>query len=283
MSRLLYVDLGKRAQDLLTKEFPDKTKLEVNSRASNGVQFQTIATRNNDGSIVGSFQPKYTFVKQGVTVSTTVDTNRVVKAEATIENALPGLKATLGGQTDTESIKADLEYKHDNFTVTTGLDFFSPKGNTLSATGVVSYEGFSVGASTEYFIADKQELRKFEGVAAYTTPDLQLTFFSRRKGDVLGGTYYQRVSAALGLGAEIAFDIRKPDGTPKLTFGSSYTLDTLTATTVKGKFDTDGKLAVSYGQRINPYTRFTIGSTVNTNNLGASGNHAIGFSIVVDI
>jgi len=282
-SRLLYVDLGKKATDLLTKDFPDKTKFELNTRAPNGLQLQTTATRNNDGSIVGSVQPKYTFVKNSVTLSSTIDTHKVVKVEATVENPIPGLKATLGGQSDTESFKADFEWKHDRATVTTGLDFFSTKGNTLTASGVVHHEGFSLGASAEYFISDKQEVRKLDGVAAYTTPDLQVTAFSRRKGDVLGGTYFQRVSALLGLGAEISFDLGKADGTPKLTFGGNYVLDAPTSTTVKGKFDTDGKLSLSYGQRLNSFSKFTIGSTVNTNNLGASGNHAVGVSLVVDL
>jgi len=283
MSRLLYVDLGKKSTDLLTKDFPDKTKVEINSRANNGDQFKTIATRNPDGSIVGSLQPKYTFVKQGVTLSSTVDTNRVLKVEATVENSLPGLKATLGGQSDTESFKADFEWKHEYATVTTGLDFFSPKGNTLSASGVFNYDGISVGGSAEYFIADKQEFRKVDGVLAYSTPDLQLTAFSRRKGEVLGGSYFQRISSALGLATEISFDLRKADVTPKLTFGGSYSLDTPTSTTVKGKFDTDGKLSLSYGQKLNNLARFTVGSSINTNNLGASGNHTLGFSVVFDL
>jgi len=283
MSRLLYADLGKKATDLLTKEFPDKTKVEINSRASNGVQFQTIATRNHDGSVVGSIQPKYTFVKQGVTVSSTVDTNRVLKVEATIENSLPGLKATVGGQSDTESFKADFEWRHDLATLTTGLDFFSPKGNTLSASAVFNYEGWSVGGSAEYFIADKQEFRKADGVLAYTTPDLQVSAFTRRKGEVLGGSYYQRISAVLGLAAEMSFDLRKADVTPKLTFGGTYNLDAPSAAVVKSKFDTDGKLSLSYGQRLNSLARFTVGSTVNTNNLGASGNHTIGFGVVFDL
>jgi len=279
----LYVDLGKKATDLLTKEFPDKTKVEINSRASNGVQFQTTATRNHDGSIVGSLQPKYTFVKQGVTVSSTIDTNRVVKVEATVENSLPGLKATVGGQSDTESFKADFEWKHDLTTITTGLDFFSPKGNTLSASGVFNYEGFSVGGTAEYFIADKQEFRKVDGVLAYSTPDLQLTAFSRRKAEVLGGSYYQRISSVLGLAAEMAFDLRKADVTPKLTFGGTYTLDAPSSSIVKGKFDTDGKLSLSYAQKLSSIAKVTVGSSINTNNLGASGNHTIGFAVQFDL
>jgi len=283
MSRLLYADLGKKATDLLSKEFPDKTKVEVNSRASNGLQLQTIATRNHDGSIVGSVQPKYTFVKQGVTLSSTIDTNRVVKVEATVENSLPGLKATVGGQSDTESFKADFEWRHDVATLTTGLDFFSPKGNTLSATGLFNWEGFSVGGAAEYFIADKQEFRKVDGVFGYTTPDLQLTAFSRRKGEVFGGTYFQKISPSINLAAEMAFDLRKSDVTPKLTFGGSYLLDSISSSTVKGKFDTDGKLSLSYGQKLNSVARVTVGSTINTNNLGASGNHTLGFGVVFDL
>jgi len=280
MSKLLFVDLGKKATDLLTKDFPDKTKVEINTRSPNGIQFQVIATRHHDGSIVGSIQPKYTFAKHATTILTNVDTNKTFKVEGTIEK-YHGLKATIAGLLDTESLKADLEWKHDHATITTGLDLFSPKGTTASATGVVHHEGFSLGASAEYFIGDRQELRKVDGVIGYTTGELQLTAFSRRKGGVLGGTYHQKVSESTSVAAEISFDLQKTDVTPKLVFGASHNLDTQ-GTSVKGKFDTDGKVSVSYGQRLNSYLKFFVGANVNTNNLGASGNHSFGVSLVFD-
>jgi len=280
MAKLLYVDLGKKATDLLTKDFPDKSKVEINTRASNGVQFQLTGTRNHDGSILGSVQPKYTWGTQALTFSTTIDTAKVVKAEATIEK-FPGLKITLGGNSETESVKADLEWKHERATVTTGLDLLSPKGTKASATVALHHEGISLGASTEYLIADRQEVTKLDGVLAYTTSDLQLTAYAKKKGDTLGATYHQKVSASTSAAAEIAFDLHKSDITPKLTFGVAHTLD-LVGTQVKGKFDTDGKLSLSYGFRLNPNVKLWVGSSVNTNNISASGNHSTGFSAVVD-
>jgi len=280
MAKLLYVDLGKKATDLLTKDFPDKTKVELNTRSPNGLQFKVIATRNHDGSISGSIEPKYTFGKHATTVLANVDTGKTFKVEGTVEK-FPGIKATIAGLLDSESLKADLEWKHEHATVTTGLDLFSAKGTTASATAAVHHEGFSLGASTEYFIGDRQEVRKLDGVLAYSTSDLQVTAFSRRWGGVLGGTYFQKVSDGTSVSAEIQFDLQKSDVTPKLTFGASHNLD-LQGTQVKGKFDTDGKLSLSYGQKLNNYLKFFVGANINTNNLGPSGNHTLGVALTFD-
>jgi len=204
-----------------------------------------------------------------------------MKVEATSEK-YAGLKATVGVHNDSESVKTELEWKHERATVTTGLDLFSPKGTTLSATGAVHHEGISLGGSAEYFIADRQELRKFDGVLAYTSSDLQLTVYSQRKGDILGGKIWKKISPVANIAADLSFDLHKTDVTPKLTFGTSYALDAF-GTLVKAKFDTDGKASFSYGQRLNSFTKAFVGTTINTNNLGASGNHTLGFNFVFDI
>jgi len=283
MSKLLFVDLGKRGTDLITKDFPDKTKVEVNTRTGNGVVFQTTATRNSDGSVIGSLQPKYTFVKQGVTATATLDTNRLTKGELTFENILPRLKLTATAASDAESFKTDLEWKHERATFTTGVDFFAPKGTNVQGTGAVHYEGISVGVSAEYLISDKQELKKIDGVVAFTTPDLQITAFSRRKFNTFGGSYFQRVSDKTNVSAEIVFDLAKPDLPPKLTLAASEVLDPATATLFKAKFDTEGLLSVAYSQKLNAFAKLVIGSNINTNNLGGTGNHKLGFNLTLDL
>jgi len=280
MSKLLYVDIGKKSSDLLTKDFPDKTKLEINSRAPNGITFQVTGTRNHDGSIVGAIQPKYISSKHSSTISATIDTSRNLKIEGTSEK-YPGVKATVTGVTEPESIKADVEWKADRASLTAGIDAFSTKGTTLSASGVVSHEGFSLGVSGEYIFGDKQEVKKADAVVAYTLPDLQFTLFGRQKGYLYGASYFQKLSPDLSLAAELAIDSKKTDVAPKLTVGVSNNFDQ-NGTQAKLKFDTEGKLSLSYSQKISQWVKFTLGTSVNVNNLGASGNHQVGVGLVFD-
>jgi len=281
MSKLLYVDIGKKASDLLSKDFPDKTKVEVNARTPNGITFQVTGTRNHDGSIFGSVQPKLTVAKQATTVSINVDTSKNAKIETTIEK-YAGFKGTITAVNEHESIKGDLEWKTDRASFTTGVELFNPKGTTLSASGVVSHEGLSLGVAGEYFVGDKHsELKKADAVLAYTTPDLQITGFARQKGNVFGGTYWQRVNADISLATEFSLDSKKSDVSPKLTVGVSNNFD-LIGTQGKIKIDTEGKLSLSYGQRLNQWVKFNVGTSINANNLGASGNHQTGVSLVFD-
>jgi len=281
MSKLLYVDIGKKSTDLLTKDFPDKTKVEINARTPNGITFQVTGTRNHDGSIIGSVQPKVTLAKQATTVSINVDTNKNAKVEATIEK-YAGFKGTVTAFNETESIKGDLEWKSDRASFTTGIEVLNPKGTTLAASGVVSHDGISFGASAEYLIGDsKQEFKKADAVLAYTTPELQLTGFARSKGSVFGASYWQRVNSDIALAAEFSLDTKKTDISPKLAVGLSENFD-LVGTTGKIKIDTEGKLSLAYGQRLNQWLKFNVGTAINANNLGASGNHQTGVSLVFD-
>eukprot|EP01112_Ceratiomyxa_fruticulosa_P014774 TRINITY_DN426_c0_g1_i2.p1 TRINITY_DN426_c0_g1~~TRINITY_DN426_c0_g1_i2.p1 ORF type:complete len:282 (-),score=83.30 TRINITY_DN426_c0_g1_i2:191-1036(-) len=280
MSKLLYADLGKKSTDLLTKDFPDKTKVEINSRTPNGITFQVTGTRNHDGSIIGSVQPKVILAKQATTLSLNVDTNKNAKVEATVEK-YPGFKGTITAINETESIKGDLEYKSDRFTFTTGIEALNPKGTTLSASSVVSHEGLSLGVSGEYLIGDKTEFKKADAVLAYTTPELQITGFARSKGSIFGATFFQRVNPDISLAAEFSLDTKKTDVAPKLAVGVSNNFDSQ-GTQGKIKIDTEGKLWLSYSQILNQRLKFTVGTSINANNLGASGNHQTGVSLVFD-
>jgi voltage-dependent anion channel protein 2 len=274
----LYADIGKKSSDLLNKEFPLQNRIEVKTRTANGVELEVNATRSQDGSICGVLNPKYKFKAHGVGLSATVDTNRVVKLEGSVDDLLPGLKTTVTGHSDTESLTFDVEYKHEYFTASTSCHTLDPSGTTLTSSAVVGLDGWGLGGQATYSSAG-QRWTQINGVASYTSADFVATLFTRTKPtqNLVGGSYFQRISDRVAVGGEMTVDLNKEKESTKLTVGGSYDLDPLT--TVKGKFDTDGKLSLSYAQRLNKYARLIIGSTINTNNLSPSGNHQFGFTL----
>lgn len=50
-------------------------------------------TKSGD-ALLGVINPKYTFVKQGVTVGFTADTDKNTKFEVSVDRLVPGLKLT---------------------------------------------------------------------------------------------------------------------------------------------------------------------------------------------
>jgi voltage-dependent anion channel protein 2 len=270
----LYSDIGKKASDLLTKEFPDKSKFELKTKTSNGVIQELSLTKAGD-TLTGSISPKYTFVKHGVTVGFTADTDKNTKFEVSVDQPLPGLKlTTIVDSKKLNAIQFDAEYKHDYVALNGSVDVLNNEGTEASLAGVVGYEGFSVGLQSKY---NKGALSAVNGTAAYTTNDWVFTLFGIFKLHRVGVSYYHRVTPAAAAGFEAAFDLDKAQASPsKLTVGGSYQLDL--DTTVKGKLDTDGKLSLSYAQRLNRWARLNVATSLNINNPQSKSGHSFGFT-----
>lgn len=278
----LYADLGKKSNDLLTKEFPDRHKLEIKTKTSSGVSFDGSITRNNDGSFYGSLNPKYKLSGHGITLGATVDTKRALKVEATAEDLVPGLKTSVTGHADSESLTVDAEYKHEYITVGGSLNVLSPKGNRVTASTVVGYEGFALGLQAEY-VYDKWQ--NINGVASYTHPDFVSTLFARvnthATTNIIGLTFHHRINNRASIAAEASLDVTKTSESPKITVGGAYDLLD-SPTTVKGKLDTEGRVSLSYAHRLNNYARLILGTSVNTNNFSPSGNHTFGLTLSIN-
>jgi len=278
----LYADLGKKSNDLLTKEFPDRTKLEVKTKAKDGLSFEGNITRNADHSISGLFNPKYKHGAHGITVGASVDTRRALKVEATAEDLVPGLKTTITGHADSESLTFDAEYKHEYLTLAGSVNVLSPKGNKVTASSVFGYEGFAVGLQAEY-IYDKWQ--NINGVASYTHPDYVGTLFAlvntHAASNILGLSFHHRINNRASIATEASLDVNKTNEAPKIAVGGSYDLVD-SPTTVKGKVDTDGRVSLSYAHRLNQYARLILGSSINTNNFSSSGNHTFGLTLSIN-
>jgi hypothetical protein len=135
-----------------------------------------------DGSILGTFTPKYKYKPWGTTLSAELKTSRDFKAEAVVdEQLLPGLKATVTGESKGEDLFSTfaVEYKHELATVTASVDYGQAAGSTLKATTVVGSQGFSVGGSAEYFFGATTDslLKELHTVLGYSTDEFDIAAF----------------------------------------------------------------------------------------------------------
>lgn len=285
----LFKDITKRNSDLLTKEYPSEkqeNKIEWKGETLNGVTFETNFVQKKDGSYVGTFIPKYKIKEHGATVSAEINTKKDFKGEIAVENKFAdGLKTTLSWQTKGEDRFATVgvDYKQDSGNVSVTADYGKAAGSTAKASGVVGYQGFSLGASAEYFVGNSQEsqLKEVHSVLTYGTPEFDLAVFGRIKAgeeedtNEIGFNYYHGVNSDLTVGTEVSFDTANTEAKPKLVFGGQYIYDK--ETTLKSKFDTTGQLSFSYGQKLNKHTKLTLSTTLDTNNLGGKNSSSLGF------
>jgi voltage-dependent anion channel protein 2 len=276
--------------DLLTKEFPSEkqeNKFAWKGQASNDVTIETTFLRRADGSILGSFAPKYRHKDWNTTFSADINTKKEVKAEVSVEDLLSvdGLKTTLTGysKANENSGTVAAEYKHELATVTASVDFGKAAGSTVKASGVVGSQGVALGASTEYFFGGESELKDLTTVLSYGSTDFDITAFGRIQSlndedrNELGATYFHKINSEWQVGAEAVFEVANADSKPKLTFASQYQLHN--ETTLKAKFDTAGRLGLSYQQKYNKNAKITIASTIDTNNLSGKNSSTLGFTL----
>jgi hypothetical protein len=289
----LFSDLGKRVNDLLTKEFPSEkqeNKISWKAQPNSDTTIETTFVQRKDGSILGTFAPKYNHREWGTTFSAEINTRKEVKVEAAADNILnvDGLKTTLTGfSRGTENFgNFAVEYKHELATVTAAVDYGKVDGSTVKASAVIGSQGIALGASTEYFFGGESELKDLTTLLSYTSTDFDLTAFGRIQSQAdndkneLGATYFHRINNDWQVGAEAVFETANVDAKPKLTFATQYQLhpDTI----LKGKFDTAGRLGISYQQKYNRNARLTIASTIDTNNLGGKNSSTLGFSLALN-
>jgi len=286
----LFGDLGKRVNDLLTKDFPSEkqeNKLSWKGKTTNDVTVETTFSQRKDGSILGTFAPKYKHKDWNTTFSADINTRKEDKAEVAVEDLLSveGLKTTVTGLSRrSENFgTAAVEFKHELATVTASVDFGKAAGSTVKASAVIGSQGIALGASSEYFFGGESELKDLTTVLSYASSDFDITAFGRIQSlndedkNELGATYFHKINPDWHVGAEAIFETANVDAKPKLTFASQYQLNN--DTTLKGKFDTSGKLGLSYQQKYNRNAKITISSTIDTNNLSGKNSSTFGFSL----
>jgi len=275
-----YSDLNKKSNDLLTKDFPDKPKLEVKAKKGDFSVDVNLA-KNADGSIFGSIFPKYKLNKYGATLGLFGDTKRALKLELVADSLVPGLKLTTTGETASESLTVEAEYKREGVTVVGLANVLSPKGTTLKGSLVLGHSGYAGGVSAEYH-TDK--ISRIDTNFSYSNNlDLTTNLYARinpqDSSAILGFSHFQTHSRG-GFAVDATFDPSKTTQVPKITLGTSYNLDERSS--AKAKFDTAGRLGLSYAHRLTPNTRFVVGTSINTQNPSAPGDHSLGFSLHFD-
>jgi len=285
---VFYKDLNKRNSDLLTKDFPSEkkeNKIDWRGETSSQVSFETSLLQKADGSILGTFMPKYRVREWNTTLSAELKTSRDFKAEVAIDNHFtPGLRTTLTGESRGEDLvgTVGVEYRHELATFTASANYGQMGGSTIKTSAVVGSQGFQLGADVDYFLdgTGNDSALKFNSTASYSTDEFDIGVFGKilngKDSNILGANYFQRVNPDLLVGAEVAFDTQNPENKPKLTAAAQYRVDP--DAIIKTKFDTNGKLGLSYAQRFKS-SRFVLSGTIDTNNLAAKNSSSVNFGL----
>ncbi|XP_020596736.1 mitochondrial outer membrane porin-like isoform X2 [Phalaenopsis equestris] len=269
----LYADIGKKARDLLYKDFLTDQKFTVTTYTANGVAITATGTKRND-YILGELQSR--LKSKNVTVDLKANSESNVLTTFTIDElGTPDLKTIISFVLpDQKSGKVELQYLHDYTGINASLGLTA--NPVVNFAGTIGSNKLAVGADVSLDTATGN-FTKYNAALSITNADLIASLNLSNKGDNLTASYYHLVSplTSTAVGAELTHSFSTNENT--LTFGTQYALDPLT--TVKARFNNYGKASALIQHLWSPKSLVTLSAEVDTKAIEKSSK--VGLSLLL--
>ncbi|EXB30112.1 Mitochondrial outer membrane protein porin of 34 kDa [Morus notabilis] len=253
----LYTDIGKKARDLLYKDYQSDHKFTITTYSPTGVAITSTGTKKGDLFLADvNTQLK----NKNITTDIKVDTNSNLFTTVTVDEPAPGLKTILSFRLpDQRSGKVELQYLHDYAGITTSVG--------LTANPVVNFSGVFgtnvVALGTDVSFDSKTgQFTKLNAGLSFSNADLIASLTLNDKGDTLSASYYHTVNLLTNtaVGAEVTHSFSTNENT--ITVGTQHALDPLT--TVKARVNNFGKANALIQHEWRPKSFFTLSGEVDT-------------------
>ncbi|KAL6513861.1 hypothetical protein OROHE_019317 [Orobanche hederae] len=291
----LYTDIGKRARDLLYKDYQGDQKFTLTTSTANGVAITSSGTKKGDHFIADvNTQLK----KENMTTDIKVDTNSNVIAifasevsylfrafEArtlpevyttiTVDEPAPGVKAIFNFiAPDQRSGKVELQYLHEYAGISTSLGMTAKP--LVNFSGVAGNQKAAFGTDISFDTATGN-FTKYNAGVSFTTADLIASLALNDKGQTITASYFHTVSPLTNtaVGAELTHSFATNENT--LTVGTQHLLDPLTS--VKARVNNYGKASALIQHEWHPKSFVTISGEVDTRAIEKSAK--VGFALAL--
>ncbi|XP_062206690.1 mitochondrial outer membrane protein porin 4-like [Phragmites australis] len=269
----LYSDIGKKARDLLYRDFQTDQKFTLTTYAANGAAITAASTKKNEAI----FSEIQTQLKQkNFTLDVKATSESLLLATITTEDlGVPGLKkiVTIPFPYQTAG-KAEVQYLHDYAGISASVGLNSKPLVNLS--GVFGNKAIAVGADVAYDTATGN-FTKYNAGVSLTNADLIAAVTLNNKCDSLTASYYHLVNTEnnTAVGVELTHSFSSNKNT--ITFGTQHTLDP--QTTVKARYNNHGMASALIQHEWRPKSLFTLSTEVDTNAFEKSSK--VGLSLVL--
>ncbi|KAG6728969.1 hypothetical protein I3842_01G004500 [Carya illinoinensis] len=253
----LFSDIGKKAKDLLTKDYSSDQKFSVSTYSDAGVALTSTAVKKgglSTGDVATQFKYKNTVI------DVKVDTDSNISTTITFTEVLPSAKTIASFKVpDYNSGKLEVQYFHDHATFTTAIGLNQSPGIDVSAT--IGTPSIAFGAEAGYDTTSGNFAKYTAGISV-AKPDSSAAIILGDKGDTIRASYVHHLdqfknSAAVG---EITRRFSTNENT--FTVGGSYAVDHLTV--VKAKLNNHGRLGALLQHEVIPKSVLTISGEVDT-------------------
>jgi hypothetical protein len=270
-----FADLGKQARDLFTKGYNHgliKVETTTQGNENGSVEFKTNASHNlANEKLTGNVDIKYKVPQYGLVLTEKWNTEGVLGTVIEINNQFArGLKTTLDTSYTPNTGKRDAllktEWTNENVKVNGNLTLIG--GPVANLSGVYSHNGFLFGVSNKYDFSTNES--KTTSVAFGFEHPLYTIHSYTNDGREFGGSFYQRVSKNVELGAQLGW----VSGEDKTSYavGSSYKIspDLL----LRAKIDNKSNIGLGVTHGLSPNVKFSVSSQFSLT--AANTEHKLG-------
>ncbi|KAA8533014.1 hypothetical protein F0562_032869 [Nyssa sinensis] len=253
----LYSDIGKKARDILYKDYQSDHKFTITTYTSTGVAITSSGTKKGELFLADvNTQLK----NKNITTDIKVDTNSNLFTTITIDEPAPGLKTIFSFKVpDQKSGKVELQYLHEYAGISTSIGLTASP--IVNFSGVAGNNSVSLGTDLSFDTATGN-FTKCNAGFSFSTADLIASLALNDKADTLTASYYHTVSPLTNtaVGAELIHSFSSNENT--LTIGTQHALDPLTM--VKARVNNYGKASALIQHEWRPKSLFTISGEVDT-------------------
>ncbi|XP_031109766.1 mitochondrial outer membrane protein porin of 34 kDa-like [Ipomoea triloba] len=253
----LYTDIGKKARDLLYKDYQTDHKFTITTYSPTGVAITSSGIKKGDlfqGDV--NIQLK----NKNITTDIKVDTNSNLFTTITADEPAPGLKTIFSFRVpDQRSEKFELQYLHDYAGISASVALTASP--VINFSSVVGSNALALGTDVS-FDTKSGAFTKYNAAVSFTNSDLIAALTLNNKGDSLSASYYHNVKPLTNtsIGAEVTHSFSTNENT--LTIGTQHQLDPLTI--VKARVNNFGKASALVQHEWRPKSLFTVSGEVDT-------------------
>lgn len=283
----VFSSFGKTTTDFFQKGFPESHKVELTTKAENGLTFTSSAEhkqkKDNQTYVLGKLETKYKWEQVGLDFTGSVDTDNLIKGVLALSDlGLPGLKVQFKPQMGSQpEVNTALEFQNKTLSLATSA-MWKPDGDLLLTGAVVvgHSSGTFVGLESSYFVQRKPDkdprLDGIKGLLNYKGDCLDLTVYAKKQWGVesqkggtmvdkwlVGSLYEHKAGSSTVLHSTLEWDSSK-EGPQAFAFqfGGSHKVDA--DTSVQAKLGNEGKLTLHLAKQFTPQLKGTVTTEFNT-------------------
>lgn len=257
-----FSDIGKRARDLLTKDYNFDHKFTLTTLSDAGLGLTATGVKI-DQVFIGDIRTQYKSGK--TTIDVKVDTNSNVSSTVTVNELVAGVKTSFSFKIpDQKSGKLDVQYLHDRAAVSSSVGL-SPTPLLELAAAIGSKE-LTLGAEVGFDSASAS-FTKYNAGIGFNKHDFSAALILADKAETLKASYVHVVNPITGAAVAAEMIHRFNTYENSFTIGSCHALNPLT--TVKTRFSNSGMAAVLCQHEWRPKSFVTLSAEYDPKTISA--------------